>query len=236
MLNAALGACTAMTVRMYADRKKWPLESVRVALVHDKVHASDCAACETEEGRIDRIVRVVELKGDLSEDQRARLLEIADRCPVHRTLHAEVEIVTRAGRALKGAPYKSITQASGTPVWRFVVGQHAGAAGVLGHILQHLAQQAHGRAVQRGKRVGRSGSGARPHANAAHNQTLRRLPADSMYSGLSRWGVRSKPAIRSSSAAWLKSLKRAGRVSYQARAVVWSSVSLKGSQRKTCCR
>ena len=97
MLTAALGACTAMTVRMYADRKKWPLESVRVALVHDKVHASDCAACETEEGRIDRIVRVLELQGDLSEDQRVRLLEIADRCPVHRTLHAEVEIVTRLG-------------------------------------------------------------------------------------------------------------------------------------------
>ncbi|QCB45288.1 alpha/beta fold hydrolase [Hydrogenophaga sp. PAMC20947] len=97
MLNAALGACTAMTVRMYANRKGWPLESVRVALVHDKVHASDCAACETEDGRIDRIVRVVELKGDLSEEQRARLMEMADRCPVHQTLHAEVEIITRAG-------------------------------------------------------------------------------------------------------------------------------------------
>jgi uncharacterized OsmC-like protein/alpha/beta superfamily hydrolase len=97
MLNAALGACTSMTVRMYANRKGWPLASVRVALVHDKVHASDCAACETEEGRIDRIVRVVELKGDLSEAQRSRLMEIADRCPVHQTLNAEVEIVTRAG-------------------------------------------------------------------------------------------------------------------------------------------
>ena len=97
MLNAALGACTAMTVRMYANRKGWPLDSVRVALVHDKVHASDCATCETEEGRIDRIVRVVELKGGLSEAQRVRLMEIADRCPVHQTLHAEVDIVTRAG-------------------------------------------------------------------------------------------------------------------------------------------
>ncbi len=97
MLNAALGACTAMTLRMYAGRKGWPLDSVRVALVHDKVHASDCAACETEEGRIDRIVRVLELKGDLSEEQRSRLLEIADRCPVHQTLHAEVDIVTRVG-------------------------------------------------------------------------------------------------------------------------------------------
>lgn len=97
MLNAALGACTAMTVRMYARRKQWPLTSVRVALVHDKVHATDCEDCESREGRVDQIVRVVELQGELDEAQRARLIEIADRCPVHQTLHSEVNIVTRAG-------------------------------------------------------------------------------------------------------------------------------------------
>ena len=97
MLNAALGACTAMTVRMYARRKEWPLTSVRVALVHDKVHATDCEDCETREGKVDQIVRVVELQGALDEAQRARLIEIADRCPVHQTLHSEVNIVTRAG-------------------------------------------------------------------------------------------------------------------------------------------
>jgi uncharacterized OsmC-like protein/alpha/beta superfamily hydrolase len=97
MLNAALGACTAMTVRMYARRKQWSLTSVRVALVHDKVHATDCEACESGEGKVDQIVRVVELQGDLDETQRARLIEIADRCPIHRTLHSEVQILTRAG-------------------------------------------------------------------------------------------------------------------------------------------
>ena len=97
MLNAALGACTAMTVRMYARRKEWPLTSVRVALVHDKVHAADCEDCDSREGKVDRIVRVVELQGELNDAQRARLIEIADRCPVHRTLHSEVNIVTRAG-------------------------------------------------------------------------------------------------------------------------------------------
>ncbi len=97
MLNAALGACTAMTVRMYARRKEWPLTSVRVALVHDKVHAADCEDCDSREGKVDRIVRVVELQGELDDAQRARLIEIADRCPVHRTLHSEVNIVTRAG-------------------------------------------------------------------------------------------------------------------------------------------
>jgi putative redox protein len=99
MLNAALGACTAMTVRMYARRKQWPLSSVRVALVHDKVHAADCETCENREGKgkVDQIVRVVELQGELDEAQRARLIEIADLCPVHQTLHAEVNIVTRQG-------------------------------------------------------------------------------------------------------------------------------------------
>jgi uncharacterized OsmC-like protein/fermentation-respiration switch protein FrsA (DUF1100 family) len=95
LLLAALGACTAMTVRLYADQKKLPLEHVSVALSHNKVHAVDCAECETREGRIDRIERVLTLEGDLDDAQRAKLLEIANKCPVHRTLHAEVWIPTR---------------------------------------------------------------------------------------------------------------------------------------------
>jgi len=89
---AALGSCTAMTVRLYADRKGWPLESVAVRLGHDRVHARDCEECETKEGRIDRIEREVELVGPLDEAQRRRLLEIAEKCPVHRTLTSEVLI------------------------------------------------------------------------------------------------------------------------------------------------
>lgn len=95
LLLAGLGACTSMTIRMYADLKKLPLERVTVRLKHDKIHASDCADCETTEGRVDRIERVVELEGALDEAQRAKLLEIAGKCPVHRTLHAEVSIPTR---------------------------------------------------------------------------------------------------------------------------------------------
>jgi putative redox protein len=97
MLAAALGACTAMTLRMFARRKGWPLDSVRVALVHDKVHAIDCEQCETNTGQIDSIARVIEINGDLNAAQRERLIEIADRCPVHRTLHTEVSVMTRAG-------------------------------------------------------------------------------------------------------------------------------------------
>jgi len=94
LLLAGLGACTSMTVRMYAQRKNWPLAHVTVDLKHGKVHADDCAECETREGRIDRIERLVTLQGDLDEDQRQRLLEIANQCPVHRTLHSEVWIAT----------------------------------------------------------------------------------------------------------------------------------------------
>jgi uncharacterized OsmC-like protein len=90
LLLAALGGCTAMTLRMYADRKGWPLESVTVRLSQDRIHAKDCEECETEEGRIDRIQREIELGGPLEEKQRRRLVEIADMCPVHRTLKAEV--------------------------------------------------------------------------------------------------------------------------------------------------
>ena len=95
LLLAALGACSSMTVRMYAAQKKWPLERVTVELKHDKIHAADCSECETREGRIDRIERVLTLEGGLDDAQRARLLEIANKCPVHRTLHGEVWIPTR---------------------------------------------------------------------------------------------------------------------------------------------
>ncbi len=93
-LLAALGSCTAMTVRMHADRKGWALESVRVRMKHDKIHAQDCEGCETESGRIDRIELELEFEGHLDEQQRRRLKEIAEKCPVHRTLDAEVLIET----------------------------------------------------------------------------------------------------------------------------------------------
>lgn len=95
LLLAGLGACTAMTVRMYAAQKQWPLERVSVDLRHDKVHATDCADCETREGRIDKIERDITLEGPLDDTQRQKLLEIANKCPVHRTLHSEVWIPTR---------------------------------------------------------------------------------------------------------------------------------------------
>jgi uncharacterized OsmC-like protein/pimeloyl-ACP methyl ester carboxylesterase len=95
LLCASLGACTAMTLRLYADLKSIPLERVSVELKHDKIHAADCAECETREGRIDRIERSITLEGALDAQQRQRLLEIADKCPVHRTLHSEVLIRTQ---------------------------------------------------------------------------------------------------------------------------------------------
>lgn len=95
LLSAALGECTVMTLRMYAQRKQWPLENTRVTLTHDKVHAADCQDCDTKEGKLDRIERVIELVGPLEDAQRARLMEIADMCPVHRSLHSEVRVVTR---------------------------------------------------------------------------------------------------------------------------------------------
>jgi putative redox protein len=93
-LLAALGCCTSMTVAMYARRKGWPLEEVTVWLRHAKIHASDCAECETREGLLDRIERDVRFTGSLTAEQRSRLLEIADRCPVHRTLTSEIDIKT----------------------------------------------------------------------------------------------------------------------------------------------
>lgn len=95
-LLAGLGACTAMTLRMYARQKKWPLEKVRVQLQHDKIHATDCDTCETKDGKVDRIQRTIELEGPLDDAQRKRLMEIADRCPVHRTLTSEILIQTSA--------------------------------------------------------------------------------------------------------------------------------------------
>jgi putative redox protein len=84
-----------MTLALYARRKQWPLEGIVVRLEHSKIHAKDCAECETREGMLDRIDREISLSGALSEEQRARLLEIADRCPVHRTLTSEIDIRTR---------------------------------------------------------------------------------------------------------------------------------------------
>ena len=95
LLLASLGSCTSMTIGLYARRKGWPLDSVAVRLRHDRIHAEDCEDCETRDGMIDRIEVDVELVGSLTESQRARLLEIAGRCPVHRTLTSEVSIRTR---------------------------------------------------------------------------------------------------------------------------------------------
>jgi uncharacterized OsmC-like protein len=94
LLIAALGACTSMTLRLYADRKQLPLMRVQVRLRHGRIYATDCAECETEEGMIDRIERIITLEGDLDAEQRARLMEIADKCPVHRTLKSEIDIRT----------------------------------------------------------------------------------------------------------------------------------------------
>jgi len=93
-LLAALGTCTSMTVRMYAERKKWPLEKVTVQLEHNREHGEDCAACDEEYPQIDVINRQITLEGQLDEQQRKRLLEIADRCPVHRTLHNKLLVKT----------------------------------------------------------------------------------------------------------------------------------------------
>lgn len=92
LLLAALGSCTSMTLLMYARRKGWPLEEVQVELTHDRDHAVDCAGCEDKDLHVEVIRRQIRLLGPLSEDQRARLAEIAQRCPVHRTLTAAPRI------------------------------------------------------------------------------------------------------------------------------------------------
>ena len=94
LLLAALGTCSSMTMRLYADRKGWPLEKATVTLRHDQIHAKDCLDCETVEGKVDVIAREIALHGALDEDQRRRIIAIADKCPVHRTLHSEVKVRT----------------------------------------------------------------------------------------------------------------------------------------------
>ena len=99
LLLAALGSCTSMTAALYARRKSWPLESVTVRLHHDRIHAEDCANCETREGLLDRIDVAIEFVGPLTEEQRSRLLEITARCPVRRTLESEIVIRSRMAPA-----------------------------------------------------------------------------------------------------------------------------------------
>jgi uncharacterized OsmC-like protein len=94
-LLAALGSCTSMTVGMYARKKNWPLERVTVWLRHSKIYAVDCSECEMKEGMLDRIERDVRFDGPLTAEQRSRLLEIANKCPVHRTLTSEINILTK---------------------------------------------------------------------------------------------------------------------------------------------
>jgi uncharacterized OsmC-like protein len=95
LLLSALGACTAITVRMYAQHKNWPLESIDVALQHERIHAEDCAECETSDGYLDKITKSITLRGPLDAEQRQRLLEISERCPVQKTLQHEVHIESR---------------------------------------------------------------------------------------------------------------------------------------------
>ncbi|MHA7880202.1 MAG: OsmC family protein [Saccharospirillum sp.] len=93
-LLMALGSCTSMTLRMYAEHKGLPVSNIEVTLKHERIHAEDCADCETKKGQLSRIERVIRYDGDLSPEQHQRFLQIADRCPVHRTLSAEIRIDT----------------------------------------------------------------------------------------------------------------------------------------------
>ena len=94
LLLAALGTCTSMTVRMYANRKGWRLDRIQVTLQHKRIHAQDCADCETRVGWVSHIDRAIEITGDLDEVQRQQLMHIAERCPVHQTLTSEVDVTT----------------------------------------------------------------------------------------------------------------------------------------------
>ena len=93
-LLAALGACTSMTLQLYARRKQWPLEKVTVRLHNDRIHAADCTDCSTTEGMIDRIERVISLAGPLTDEQKTRLLEVADKRPLHKTITSEISIIS----------------------------------------------------------------------------------------------------------------------------------------------
>lgn len=95
LLGAALATCTTMTLKMYASRKGLDLQSITVRVKHDKIHAKDCSDCETTVGKIDEFQRSIAFEGRLTEEQTTRLLQIADMCPVHRTLHGEVKVRTR---------------------------------------------------------------------------------------------------------------------------------------------
>src|SRR6476661_5652680 len=96
-LLIALGVCTSMTVGLYARRKQFPLENITVSLRHSRIHAQDCEECETKEGMLDRIDTHLELTGPLTAEQRTKLIEIAGKCPVHRTLKSEIDIRLSAG-------------------------------------------------------------------------------------------------------------------------------------------
>ena len=95
LLLAALGTCTSMTIGLYARKRQWPLQNITVSLRHSKIHAADCDNCETKEGKVDRIERDIHLTGSLTDEQRVKLIEIADKCPVHQTLTSEINIKTR---------------------------------------------------------------------------------------------------------------------------------------------
>jgi putative redox protein len=95
LLMASLGTCTSMTIGLYARKNRWPLENITISLRHSKIYAVDCDTCETKEGRLDRIERDIHLTGSLTDQQRAKLMAIADRCPVHQTLTSEINIKTR---------------------------------------------------------------------------------------------------------------------------------------------
>jgi len=95
LLAASLGSCTAMTLTLYAQHKNWPLENVSVTLIHRKIEARDCTTCTASEGKVDHIERTIELEGPLSSEQRERLLAIAEKCPVRRTLGSEIHVESR---------------------------------------------------------------------------------------------------------------------------------------------
>ena len=96
LILAALGACTSMTIGLYARKRKWPVEEITVSLRHSKIHARDCDDCETKDGRIDRINMEIHIAGSLTDEQRSKLMEVAGKCPVHQTLTSEINIKTRA--------------------------------------------------------------------------------------------------------------------------------------------